>query len=97
MGMRPAFTWRRVLWCSAFQSWGAMNISTPASSAAGQSSTLQTFSCSWPFQSPSTMPSKPMRCFSATVSSAWCPCSLRPCQELKLAITVCTPARSVLR
>src|SRR5439155_95295 len=49
---------------------GPITTSRPALSAAAQLSGVHPGSCAWPFQSPSTRPSKPMRPFSTSVRSA---------------------------
>ena len=64
----PSFTCARVLSYSTFQSFGTMKISKPALIAWAQSSLLHPFTCPWPFQSPTTKPSKPIWSFSTSVS-----------------------------
>ena len=75
----------------SFQLSGAITMSIPAMTAAGQLALLHP--STWPcaFQSDTTNPPKPMRCFSTPVSSPALPVILRPCQLEKLAITVATP------
>ena len=92
MGITPERTCSMVLSSSARQSSGAMNMSMPALSAAGQLELEQPSTSAWPFQSPTTKPSKPSRPLRTSVSSSRLPCILRPCHEEKEAITVWTPA-----
>ncbi len=57
-----------------------MNMSSPALIAAAQLSGWQPGTWAWPFQSPTTKPSKPIRPFSALVSSSLLPWFFTPCQ-----------------
>ena len=70
-----------------------MNISSPALKAGGHARFEQPSTCPWPFQSPTTKPSKLIRPTSTSVSIAWLPCIFLPWKLLNDAITVCTPAR----
>ena len=60
----------------SFHSSGTMTMSMPALIASAQLALLQPGSWPMPFQSETTKPSKPIFCFSASVSSALSPCIL---------------------
>ena len=92
IGISPDCAASSVLLKIFFQLFGAMYMSTPALSAAGQRSLLQPGTWPWPVQSPTTKPSKPMRPFRIVVSSGWWPCILVPFQLEYDAITVSAPA-----
>ena len=92
MGISPDFTWAMVFSIRAFQSSGTMNMSTPAISAWAQSSLEQPATWPWPFQSPTTKPSKPIWSLSTSVSRPSWPCIFLPCQAENEAITVWAPA-----
>ena len=96
MGMRPDFTCASVDSHSPFQLSGAIYMSSPASSACGQSVAVQSGMSACPFQSPTTKPVKPILSLSTSVSSALCPCRRSPCQDEKLAITDSAPAASAV-
>ena len=57
----PSRTCASVFSYSPCQLFGAMNRSRPALNACGQETLLQPATWPWPFQSPTTSPSKPMR------------------------------------
>ena len=71
-----------------------MIMSTPATKAGTQFSRLPPGTPAWPFQSLTTKPSKPMRCFSTASSSEALPLILTPFQLENDTITACTPAFS---
>ena len=92
-----------VLVMKACQSSGTITRSMPALRACAQADLLQPGTCSMPFQSDTTRPSKPSRFFSTSVSISRLPCSLpgsvpadSSCQLLNETITVWVPAASAL-
>ena len=66
-GIRPSRAAVNVEANNPFQLSGAMNRSSPALIAAAQSVAEQPATWPWPFQSPTTSPLKPIRCFNTSV------------------------------
>ena len=80
IGSAPDFAETSVASYSPFQLSGAMYMSRPAITEAGQSVFLHPGICPCPFQSPTTKPPKPMRPLRTSVSRDLLPCILTPCQ-----------------
>src|ERR1700754_5247913 len=92
IGITPALTSARVFLYTPFQESGASSMSSSALYAAAQSSLVQPGTCPCAFQSPSTIPSKPMRSLSTPVIRDRLPAIFIPFQLENETITTCTPA-----